>query len=62
MNLYSILLSLKKSFINDATVVSLGYRINAFGFIIIADKLKAIFKLDFLYILKDLKSFIDLIG
>ena len=46
---YGSTLSFKKKKLNYPTVVLLGQKVDTFGFIIAADKLDAISKLDFLY-------------
>ena len=58
---YDINLSSKKFFLDYLIVVLLKQKINVFDFITIIDKLKTIVKLNFSYILKNLKIYLDLI-
>lgn len=62
INSYSVLLSLKKSFINYLIIVLPVEKINVFGFTTIVNKLESILELDFPYILKDCKSYFGLIN
>ena len=55
---YVIDLSFKKSFFNYPTVILLKQKIDVFGFITAIDKSKAISKLDFPYIFKNLKTYL----
>ena len=61
LNSYDIRLSFKKSFLNYSIVVLLDQKIDVFDFIIVANKLVVIVNLKFFYILKNLKSYLNLI-
>ena len=61
MNSFDISLSPKKSFLNYSTIALLNQKINVFDLTIAIEKLKAIIKLNFLYTLKNLKIYLNLI-
>ena len=61
LNSYDIRLLFKKSFLNYSIVVLLNQKINAFELIIATNKLIVIFNLKFLYTLKNLKNYLNLI-
>ena len=61
LNSYDINLSLKKLFFDYSIVALLKQKINAFDFITVVDKLKIISKLNFFYILKELKTYLSFI-
>ena len=61
MNSFGISLSSKKSFLDYFTIALLNQKIDVFGLIIVVEKLEVIVKLNFFYILKNLKIYLDLI-
>ena len=61
MNSFNINLSSKKSFLNYFTIALLNQKINVFDLTIAVEKLKVIIKLNFFYILKNLKIYLNLI-
>ena len=60
LNFKKMTLSFKKSFLDYSTVILLRQKVDAFDFIAAADKIAAIQKLDFFYILTDLKLYLKL--
>ena len=60
LNKYNISLSSKKSFLKYSIVALLDQKIDVFDLITAVDKLKTIIKLDFSYILKKLKIYLEL--
>ena len=61
LNFYDINLSSKKFFLDYSIVALFDQKINVFDFTTAVDKLKIIFKLNFFYILKKLKTYSDFI-
>ena len=61
LNFYDINFSLKKSFLDYFIVTLLNQKIDAFDFTTTIDKLKTIFKLNFSYTLKKLKTYLKFI-
>ena len=61
LNSYDIRFSSKKLFLNYSIVVLFDQKIDVFDFIIVVDKLTTIVNLKFLYTLKNLKKYLNLI-
>ena len=59
LNFYDINLSLKKFFLNYLTIAFLEQKVDVFDFITATNKLETIVKLDFSYILKNLKIYLN---
>ena len=59
LNFYDISLSLKKFFLSYFTIALLEQKIDVFDFITATNKLETIVKLDFSYILKNLKIYLN---
>ena len=59
LNFYDISLFLKKFFLDYSTVALLDQKVDVFDLTIAVDKLKIIIKLNFSYILKDLKIYLN---
>ena len=60
LNFYDINLSFKKFFLNYFTIALLKQKVDVFDLIIATDKLETIVKLNFSYILKNLKIYLNL--
>ena len=61
LNSYKIRLLSKKLYLNYSIIVLLNQKIDAFNLIIVVDKLIAIVKFQFFFILKNLKIYFDFI-
>lgn len=59
---YNIRLELKKSFISFLSINLLGQRVDLLGIITIEEKLHAVLSLDFPRTLKELETYLGLVG